>query len=64
MLANKRTLTRNQLFDITRDQDYDAYDRAIDVQIARIRKKLSDRAGLLKTIRGVGYMFVGETMAA
>ena len=64
VLANKRTLTRNQLFDITRDQSYDTYDRAIDVQIARIRKKITVHAGLLKTVRGVGYMFVSETTTA
>jgi DNA-binding response OmpR family regulator len=56
--APKRTLSREQLFELTRDGRFDSYDRAIDIQIGRIRKKLgSDGINLIKTIRGVGYMF-------
>jgi DNA-binding response OmpR family regulator len=63
VLAPNRALTREYLFELTRDGgSYDVYDRAIDIQIARIRKKLGgDDAGqLIKTVRGVGYMFCGE----
>lgn len=53
-----RAISREHLFELTRDGDYDVYDRAIDIQIARIRKKLHDEKGeVIKTIRGVGYMF-------
>jgi DNA-binding response OmpR family regulator len=55
-----RALSRERLFELTRDGEYDAYDRAIDIQIGRIRKKLDDGKAsgeLIKTIRGVGYMF-------
>lgn len=38
MLAPHRALSREHLFDLTRDGRFDAYDRAIDIQIARIRK--------------------------
>ena len=56
--APKRTLSREQLFDLTRDGEFDAYDRAIDIQIGRIRKKLGeDGPNLIKTMRGVGYMY-------
>lgn len=59
-----RALTREHLFEITRDGTFEAFDRAIDIQIARIRKKLGDdprTPGLIKTVRGVGYMYCGET---
>lgn len=60
-------LTREYLFDLTRDGKFDVYDRAIDIQIARIRKKLVPATGdkeIIKTIRGVGYMLSTEEMAA
>ena len=55
----QRVLTRDQLLDYARGRDSDAYDRAIDVQISRLRRKLSDSddAELIRTIRSEGYMF-------
>jgi two-component system OmpR family response regulator len=55
----QRVLTRDQLLDYARGRDSDAYDRAIDVQISRLRRKLDDGAGgeLIRTIRSEGYMF-------
>lgn len=64
VMSAGRVLSREQLFDLTRAGNYDSYDRAIDIQIARIRKKIGDNAKdgqLLKTIRGIGYMFTGDT---
>ncbi len=61
LLSAKRALSREILFDLTRDQEYDSFDRAIDIQIARLRKKLGDDADLIKTVRGIGYMFTGDT---
>ncbi len=61
--APHRILKRDQLFDMTRGIDYDSYDRAIDIQIGRLRKKLNDNPhapSLIKTVRGVGYMFIGD----
>ncbi len=61
--ASNRTLSREQLFDLTRDGKFDAYDRAIDIQIARLRKKMGDdtkNPTLIKTVRGIGYMFSGN----
>lgn len=60
-------LTREYLFDLTRDGKFDVYDRAIDIQVARIRKKLTPAIGekeVIKTVRGVGYMLSTENMAA
>ena len=56
----QRVLTRDQLLDFARGPETEAYDRAIDVQISRLRKKLDDGAGgqeLIRTIRNEGYMF-------
>lgn len=67
LLSANRALSREQLFEITRDGEFDAYDRAIDIQIARIRKKLGDdpkSLNLIKTVRGVGYMFCGDVETA
>lgn len=62
VMAANRTLSREHLFELTRDGNFDAFDRAIDIQVARIRKKLGgDASGLIKTVRGVGYMYCGTT---
>ncbi|MDP1738718.1 MAG: response regulator [Caulobacter sp.] len=55
----QRVLTRDQLLDMARGPDTEAYDRAIDVQISRLRRKLDDGAGgeIIRTIRSEGYMF-------
>ncbi len=62
ILSPKRVLSRELLFDLTRGGgSYDSYDRAIDIQVARLRRKLGADSHLIKTIRGVGYMFNSET---
>ena len=56
-------MTRERLFELTREDDYDSYDRAVDIQVGRLRKKLDDDAkspNFIKTVRGVGYMFIAE----
>lgn len=56
--APNRVLSRDFLYTAIRAEDYDSFDRAIDIQIGRIRKKLGDSGmRLIKTVRGVGYMF-------
>lgn len=56
----QRVLTRDQLLDLARGPDTDAYDRSIDTQISRLRRKLRDlsRDDLIRTVRNEGYMFV------
>ncbi len=59
----QRVLTRDQLLDFARGPDSDAFDRAIDVQISRLRRKLDDGASgqdLIRTIRNEGYMFTAK----
>ena len=55
----RRILTRDQLLERARHADVDIFDRAIDVSISRLRKKLDDGSGLelIHTLRGEGYMF-------
>lgn len=58
VLAPNRALSREHLFDLTRSGEFDIYDRAIDIQVGRLRKKLKDdKAEMIKTVRGIGYMF-------
>lgn len=55
-----RTLTREMLLDLAHPQGEDRFDRSIDVRITRIRKKIESVPGrpqVIRTIRGVGYVF-------
>ncbi|MGJ7614685.1 MULTISPECIES: response regulator [unclassified Variovorax] len=57
----RRVLTRDQLVQYALGAQSDSYDRAIDVQISRLRRKLAAgevRADLIRTVRNEGYMFV------
>ena len=63
VLSPQRVLTRDYLFELTREDEFEAFDRAIDIQIGRLRKKLQDDATkplFIKTVRGVGYLFCGN----
>src|SRR6185369_14397550 len=57
-----RVLSREQLLELVKGSADDAFDRAVDVQVSRLRQKLGDVWGqrLIKTIRGVGYMLVAD----
>ena len=55
-----QVLTRDQLMTATHGREAGPYDRAIDVQIGRLRRKLESdptRPQLIKSIRGAGYLF-------
>lgn len=57
----QRVLSREQLMDSAKNKIATGYDRAIDIQVSRLRKKLDaseDGQAMIKTIRGAGYMFV------
>jgi len=65
-LEPNRVFSRVQLLDKVHADNYDTTDRAIDVQILRIRKKIGDRPGsgeIIRSVRSIGYMFVAETEA-
>lgn len=56
-----RILTREQLLELARNRASNAFDRSIDVQISRIRRKLEsdgNASPLIKTVRGAGYIFL------
>lgn len=61
----RRVLSREALLAAARGPDSDAYDRAIDVQISRLRRKL--RSGgdeIIRTVRNEGYLFVPRVARA
>lgn len=61
--APQRVLTREQLLDMARNRTaIPGFDRSIDVQISRLRRKMGseDAEGIIKTVRGAGYMFVAN----
>jgi two-component system phosphate regulon response regulator PhoB len=53
--ARGRVLSRNQLMDKAMGQDVTVTDRAIDVHVTAVRKKLGDYAWMIHTVRAVGY---------
>jgi two-component system OmpR family response regulator len=55
----QRILSRDQLIEKARGSESDVFDRAVDVQISRLRRKLHDCSPqeIIKTYRGAGYMF-------
>jgi two-component system OmpR family response regulator len=58
----QRALSRDQLIDFAKGGDADVYDRAIDVTVSRLRKKLGADAPI-RTLRGEGYMFTAKVEA-
>ncbi len=58
-----RVFPREMLMDQTRGRNLEAFDRTIDAQIARLRKKVErdpSKPALIKSVRGVGYVFTGK----
>jgi DNA-binding response OmpR family regulator len=58
-----RVLSREQLLQLVHPSGDEAFDRSIDVHVSRLRQKLGDdprNPRLLKTVRGVGYIFTPE----
>ena len=53
----ERVYTRAQMIDLTQNADKMVTDRAVDVQIVGLRRKLGEWAEHIETIRGVGYRF-------
>jgi two-component system, OmpR family, response regulator len=62
----KRVLSRDRLLELANARDAEAFDRAIDLRIMRIRRKIEPdptRPSVIRTVRGGGYLFSpnGET---
>lgn len=58
-LANRPgwVMTRGHIIDAVRGEDYAVTERAVDVQVVGLRKKLGKCADYIQTVRGVGYRF-------
>lgn len=52
--------TRNQIVNAIRGDDYPVTERAIDVQIVGLRRKMGAFGELIETVRGIGYRFSQE----
>jgi DNA-binding response OmpR family regulator len=56
-----RVLSRDRLLTLTRNREWEPFDRSIDIRIARLRRKIEDdpdNPKTIKTIRGSGYIFI------
>lgn len=59
----RRVLSRDQIMDSLKGNEWLPNDRTIDNQVARLRKKLvseDSKSSLIKTVRGAGYLFTAE----
>ena len=59
----RRVLSRDQLLDLARGRSAVPFDRSIDIQVMRLRRKIEadpKEPRLIKTVRGGGYMFAAE----
>lgn len=66
LLNPQRVLNRDQLLDFARGRVSGPFDRTIDVQVGRLRRKLEidpKKPELIKTVRGGGYMLASEVVA-
>ncbi len=55
-----KVLTRNQLVEFIQDGPVHVTDRTVDTHIFGLRKKLKENAGMIETIRGIGYRVINE----
>ena len=56
-----QVLSRDRLLTLTRNREWEPFDRSIDIRIARVRRKIEDdpdRPQAIRTVRGAGYMYV------
>jgi two-component system OmpR family response regulator len=61
-----RVLSRDQLLDLTRGRETGPFDRSVDMQVGRLRRKLRDDAKepqLIKTVRNAGYVLAATVKA-
>ncbi len=59
----RRVLSRDRLLELTHSESADVFDRTIDVLIMRLRRKIEanpHQPALIKTIRGLGYVFAAD----
>lgn len=63
----REPLSRDKLMELARGREYGVFDRAIDVQVSRLRKLVEDdpaKPRFIQTVWGFGYVFVPEDQKA
>jgi len=58
-----RVLSRDQLLTLTRNREWEPFDRSIDIRIARLRRKIEPdpaKPTVIRTVRGAGYLFAPD----
>jgi two-component system response regulator CpxR len=55
-----RIVSRNEISGVIHQRPASPQDRSLDVHISHLRRKLGSQGGLIRTIRGVGYLFCAE----
>jgi two-component system OmpR family response regulator len=63
----QRVLSRDQLLDLSRGRSANAFDRSIDVQVSRLRRKIEPdpkEPALIKTVRSGGYILAANVTVA
>jgi len=56
-----KALSRDRILTLTKNREWEPFDRSIDIRIARLRRKVeadSENPQVIRTVRGVGYMYV------
>ncbi|HEY1576022.1 MAG TPA: response regulator transcription factor [Terracidiphilus sp.] len=61
MRSAGRVVSRDEITAALFEREATPYDRFLDVHISHLRKKLEGGRGLIRTVRGVGYVFTGAT---
>jgi DNA-binding response OmpR family regulator len=59
----QRVHSRDTIMDLLKGHDWTPFDRSIDALVSRLRRKIEadpDHPRLIKTVRGVGYMFTSQ----
>ena len=61
-----QVLSRDRLLTLTRNREWEPFDRSIDIRITRLRRKIEDdpeNPRTIRTVRGAGYMYVPAAMS-
>ncbi|MGZ8272805.1 MAG: response regulator [Burkholderiaceae bacterium] len=61
-----QVLSRDRLLTLTRNREWEPFDRSIDIRITRLRRKIEDdpeSPRTIRTVRGAGYMYVPASMS-
>lgn len=58
--ADGRVVTRDEITATLLEREVSPYDRALDVHLSHLRRKLQDGGAMIRTIRGIGYIFAAK----